>query len=127
VLENDFECWLLNARHLRNVPGRKTDVADAVWIGQLVEHGLVRPSLRSVARGEHCSLDSNAHGLKEGQTMALQLTLLDLVKAVSDSAASEAEVVATVVHLVNSGIVQLCGNFRGARFDLDPVDLTAAA
>jgi len=29
---------------LRNVPGRKTDVADAVWIGQLVEHGLVRPS-----------------------------------------------------------------------------------
>jgi hypothetical protein len=59
--------------------------------------------------------------------MALQLTLLDLVKAVSDSAASEAEVVATVVHLVNSGIVQLCGNFRGARFDLDAVDLTAAA
>jgi transposase len=35
---------LLNARHLRNVPGRKTDVADAAWIAQLVEHGLVRPS-----------------------------------------------------------------------------------
>jgi Transposase len=33
-----------NARHLRNVPGRKTDVADAAWIAQLVEHGLVRPS-----------------------------------------------------------------------------------
>src|SRR5439155_1490365 len=32
------------ARHLRNVPGRKTDVADAAWICQLVEHGLVRPS-----------------------------------------------------------------------------------
>jgi hypothetical protein len=59
--------------------------------------------------------------------MVLQLTLLDLVKAVSDSAASEAGVVATVVHLVNSGIVQLCGNFRGARFDLDPVGPTAAA
>ena len=44
VLEDDFECWLLNARHLRNVPGRKTDVADAAWIAQLVEHGLVRPS-----------------------------------------------------------------------------------
>ncbi|MDT3444504.1 transposase, partial [Pseudofrankia sp. BMG5.37] len=25
------ECWLLNARHLRNVPGRKTDAADAAW------------------------------------------------------------------------------------------------
>ena len=44
VLEDDFECWLLNAQHLRNVPGRKTDVKDAEWICQLVEHGLVRPS-----------------------------------------------------------------------------------
>lgn len=35
---------MVNARHLRNVPGRKTDVADAVWIVQLVEHGLVRRS-----------------------------------------------------------------------------------
>jgi len=44
MLEDDFECWLLNAQHLHNVPGRKTDVADAAWICQLVEHGLVRPS-----------------------------------------------------------------------------------
>ncbi len=44
LLETDFECWLLNAQHLQNVPGRKTDVADAVWIAQLVAHGLVRPS-----------------------------------------------------------------------------------
>jgi transposase len=44
VLEERFECWLLNAQHLRTVPGRKTDVADSAWICQLVEHGLVRPS-----------------------------------------------------------------------------------
>ena len=44
ILEDALECWLLNARHLRNVPGRKTDVGDAEWICQLVEHGLVRPS-----------------------------------------------------------------------------------
>lgn len=44
LLEDEFECWLLNARHLRNVPGRKTDVQDAEWICKLVEHGLVRPS-----------------------------------------------------------------------------------
>lgn len=44
MLEDDFECWLLNAWHLKNVPGRKTDVKDAEWICQLVEHGLVRPS-----------------------------------------------------------------------------------
>ena len=44
LLEDDFELWLLNARHLKNVPGRKTDVKDAEWICQLLEHGLVRPS-----------------------------------------------------------------------------------
>jgi transposase len=44
MLEGLFDCWLLNARHMHNVPGRKTDVADAAWIAQLVEHGLVRPS-----------------------------------------------------------------------------------
>ncbi len=44
VLEGDCECWLLNAQHLKIVPGRKTDVQDAEWICQLVEHGLVRPS-----------------------------------------------------------------------------------
>lgn len=44
VLEDAIGCWLLNARHLRNVPGRKTDMADAAWIAQLVAHGLVKPS-----------------------------------------------------------------------------------
>ncbi len=44
VLEDAMECWVLNARHMRNVPGRKTDIADAEWICQLAEHGLVRPS-----------------------------------------------------------------------------------
>ena len=50
--------------------------------------------------------------------MAQSMTLLDLVKAVSEHAPSEAEVIATVVSLVNSGQVRLCGNFKGARFDL---------
>jgi transposase len=44
LLEHDMECWLLNARHMKAVPGRKTDVKDAEWIAELVEHGLVRPS-----------------------------------------------------------------------------------
>jgi len=42
-----MECWLLNAAHMKAVPGRKSDVRDAEWIAQLVEHGLVRPSLVS--------------------------------------------------------------------------------
>ena len=44
VLEDALECWLLNARHLRNVPGRKTDVKDAEWLAELLEHGLLRGS-----------------------------------------------------------------------------------
>jgi transposase len=43
ALEDRFECWLLNAHQLRNVPGRKTDVKDSEWICQLAQHGLVRP------------------------------------------------------------------------------------
>ena len=44
VLEDEFECRLYNARQLRHVPGRKSDLQDAEWGCQLVEHGLVRAS-----------------------------------------------------------------------------------
>ena len=64
---------------------------------------------------------------RKGSTMALQTTMLDLVKAVSENAETDTEVVATVVHLVNSGLVRLCGSFRGARFDLETFGMSAAA
>ena len=44
VLAADFELVLVNAAHLRHVPGRKSDVADAVWLADLLAHGLVRGS-----------------------------------------------------------------------------------
>src|SRR5436309_801858 len=44
VLEEAFTCQLVNARHSRQLPGRKTDVADAAWLCQLLEHGMVRAS-----------------------------------------------------------------------------------
>lgn len=44
VLEGAFELLLANAQHVRNVPGRKTDVNDAVWIADLLAHGLLRGS-----------------------------------------------------------------------------------
>ncbi len=40
-----MEVWLLNAAHMKAVPGRKTDVKDAEWIAQLLEHGLLSPSI----------------------------------------------------------------------------------
>jgi transposase len=44
MLEDRFECLLVNATHIKQVPGRKTDVRDCVWIAQLLEHGLLRAS-----------------------------------------------------------------------------------
>jgi len=44
ILEGSFEAWLANAHHVKNVPGRKTDVKDAEWLAELLRHGLVRPS-----------------------------------------------------------------------------------
>jgi len=44
VLEGHFELIVGNARHIRNVPGRKTDVKDAEWIANLVRHGLIAKS-----------------------------------------------------------------------------------
>jgi transposase len=44
VLEGSFELVLGNAAHIRNVPGRKTDVNDATWIADLLAHGLIRGS-----------------------------------------------------------------------------------
>src|SRR2546426_8926313 len=44
MLEGSFELVLANATHIRNVPGRKSDVNDAVWIADLLAHGLIRPS-----------------------------------------------------------------------------------
>lgn len=44
-LEGLFEeLWLCNAAHVHNVPGRKTDLADAAWLADVVAHGMVRPS-----------------------------------------------------------------------------------
>ena len=39
ILEDEFECLLVNARHVKQVPGRKTDVSDAAWLCRLAEAG----------------------------------------------------------------------------------------
>lgn len=44
VLEGHFELVLANAAHVKNVPGRKTDVNDAMWLADLLAHGLIRAS-----------------------------------------------------------------------------------
>jgi transposase len=44
ILEDGFDCLLVNARHVKQVPGRKTDVSDAAWLCQLLEAGLLQRS-----------------------------------------------------------------------------------
>lgn len=50
LLEGHFELLVVNAQHLKAVPGRKTDVRDAEWIADLLQHGLVRPSFVPTAQ-----------------------------------------------------------------------------
>src|SRR4051812_10462482 len=60
ILEDEFDCMLVNARHVKQVPGRKTDVSDAAWLCQLAEAGLLKANfvppkpirqLRNLTRG----------------------------------------------------------------------------
>src|SRR6266566_6049612 len=44
ILEGHLEVMVVNAQHIKAVPGRKTDIKDAEWIADLLQHGLLRPS-----------------------------------------------------------------------------------
>jgi len=60
--------------------------------------------------------------------MARNMMMLALVSEVIEQTRNDSETIAVVVHLVNSGAVELCGNFKGTRFDTRSFDdLRAAA
>ncbi|MBN1147081.1 MAG: transposase [Anaerolineales bacterium] len=44
ILENNFEVLLVNAQHVKHVPGRKADVKDSEWLAELLRHGLLKRS-----------------------------------------------------------------------------------
>jgi transposase len=54
VLEDRFELMLVNARAVKQVPGRKTDVKDAQWLSQLSEAGLLRRASCRPSRFARC-------------------------------------------------------------------------
>ena len=62
--------------------------------------------------------ESEAQQTVDRDPIVPNVTLLELIAIVSEYAESERELLATVVYMVNGGSVRLCGNFRGARFDL---------
>ena len=57
LADGGFELVLANAAHIKNVPGRKSDVKDADWISELLAHGLIRASFVTARRrrSEHSS------------------------------------------------------------------------
>jgi transposase len=94
LLEGTFEVWLLNAAHIKAVPGRKTDVKDAQWIAELLAHGLVRPSfipprpqreLRDLTRyrtafvRERATLVNRVHKALEGANLKLASVATDIM------------------------------------------------
>nr|WP_276973910.1 IS110 family transposase [Ferrimicrobium acidiphilum] len=74
TLEGLFpQLWLCNAQHVKNVPGRKTDLADAEWLADVAAHGMVRPSfvpppeireLRELTRYRKTQVDARAREIQ---------------------------------------------------------------
>ena len=56
LLEDDFEVLLVNAAHLKHVPGRKTDVIDAQWIAEVLSYGFCGPVLCHRGRFVNCGI-----------------------------------------------------------------------
>ena len=94
IFDGRFTLLLVNPRHLKKVPGRKTDVSDAEWIAQLSEHGLLRGSfvpprpireLRDLTRhraqlaGEHTRVANRIHKLLEDADIKLGAVASDVL------------------------------------------------
>ena len=96
LLEDGFNLLLVNAQHIKAVPGRKTDVKDAEWIAQLLRHGLVRGSfvpdrnqreLRDLVRYRRSLIDERSREVNriqkvlEGANIKLSSVATDVVGA----------------------------------------------
>jgi transposase len=96
ILEGEFDCLLVNARHVKQVPGRKTDVSDAAWLCQLLEAGLLQRSfvppkpiraLRNLTRyrkaqiGERQREANRLHKLLEDTGIKLDCVASDILGA----------------------------------------------
>ena len=92
ILEGHVELLVVNAQHIKTVPGRKTDVKDAEWIADLLQHGLLRPSLipppsqrevRELTRYRTSLVEERSRAINRLQK-ALEDTNIKLASVVSD-------------------------------------------
>jgi transposase len=93
LLESSFTVLVVNAQHIKTVPGRKTDVKDAAWLADLVRHGLLRGSfipplpqrdLRDLTRQRPNLVQERARVVNQLQTV-LEWANIKLASIVSDS------------------------------------------
>lgn len=91
ILEGRFEVLLVNARHIKQVPGRKTDVKDCQWIAELLAHGLLRGSFVP-ERPQRELRDLTRH---RAQVVAEQTRLANRIHKVLEDANIKLGVVAT--------------------------------
>jgi hypothetical protein len=68
LLEDEFEVLLVNAAHLKDVPGRETDVIDAQWIAEILSFGLLRPA--SCRRGRSSPAPTSASSAPSQRSVA---------------------------------------------------------
>ena len=105
LLEEDFEILVVNAHHLKTVPGRKTDVKDSEWIADLLQHGLLRASfipsapqreLRELTRYRTRLVEERAREINRLQK-TLEDTNLKLGDVVSDIKGKAAHMILSAV------------------------------
>lgn len=125
-----LEVIVVNAHHIKNVPGRKTDVKDAEWIAELLQHGLVRASyipdraqreLREVARYRKSLVEERAREINRLEK-TLQGANIKLSSVVSDitGKSSRNMIEALVGEGLNAENIdsKLRGSLRNKREDL---------
>lgn len=92
LLEDDFELVVGNAQHIKNVPGRKTDIKDSAWLADLLRHGLIRKSfvppkplraLRELTRYRRTLVESRAAERNRLQKL-LEAANIKLASFISD-------------------------------------------
>jgi transposase len=121
VLEGQFELVVVNAHHLKSVPGRKTDVKDAQWIAQLLRHGLVKASfipsqeqrdLRDLTRLRTNVVEDRARTLNQLQKI-LEQANIKLASVVSDISGVSAQQMLRELAAGNSNAVELAQLAKG--------------
>jgi transposase len=82
VLEGHVDLVLANAAHVKNVPGRKTDVNDATWLADLLAHGLVRASCSTRAKRTYLRAQFQRLKARRGPKKAIMAVAASMLTSV---------------------------------------------